>query len=289
LLAEYLVENSIYTLSPNHNQPADQDPVAPYLFGDMRGYCVHFAHAMTFMLRSLGIPARIGTGYLTDLSQAKDGHILLRMSDRHAWAEVFVTGFGWIPFDVQPKNVESHADSQIDMKLLEELMGILEPGEEILPSESSTGERGVTEEWRFPTPSPSTLLLIVVAPLILLSLLKLFLITRWSVQSSPELALRLGLRAVLAILAEMGIRREFGETRQEFAERVRQELAAQLLAAQPQLTSLTYSTQAVLNLEEIKTLITKDLEELKAINGWRYRLYQISPLTLPTLIRSESW
>ena len=37
---------------------------AAFLFGNFTGYCVHSAHASVYLWRSLGLPARIGTGYL---------------------------------------------------------------------------------------------------------------------------------------------------------------------------------------------------------------------------------
>ncbi|MCB0333258.1 MAG: transglutaminase domain-containing protein, partial [Bdellovibrionales bacterium] len=151
-LTDYLSQTSIYTLTPKHEVDPTEDPVAPFLFGDHRGYCVHFAHATTYMLRALGIPARIATGYLTDLSQAKDGHILLRMSDRHAWAEAYITEKGWVPFDTQPEQVESHADTEVDLKLLEELMGLVGPGEELFDEDILEGESGIEEPQPYELP-----------------------------------------------------------------------------------------------------------------------------------------
>ena len=113
---EYLSKNAIYTLTPNHKGGSKDDQTAEFLFGDMRGYCVHFAHASVFLLRALGIPARVASGYMNDLSKSRDGHLLLRASDRHAWAEVYFEGIGWGPLDTEPEHVESHADSPIDIR-----------------------------------------------------------------------------------------------------------------------------------------------------------------------------
>jgi transglutaminase-like putative cysteine protease len=219
-ITNYLSRTAIYTLTPRHEVKPGEDPVAPFLFGDHRGYCVHFAHAIVYMARSLGIPARVGTGYLTDLSQAKDGHILLRMSDRHAWAEVFVTGIGWIPFDVQPDQVESHAETQIDAKLLEELMGVLEPGEEILPSDLTKTEAGVTEPEAIWVPTRQQVALAITSLLILLVCAKLIILHAWRIAPTRHLAIRLAYIALASRLYDIGFSREFGETRGEFASRV---------------------------------------------------------------------
>ena len=218
-IASHLSKTAIYTLTPNHDVKPSDDPVAAFLFGDHRGYCVHFAHAIVFMARSLGIPARIGTGYLTDLSQAKDGHILLRMSDRHAWAEVYVAGIGWVPFDVQPEQVESHAETQVDAKLLEELMGALEPGEEILPSASLKDEPGMTEPEEYWIPSQRQIVAALLSVLLLIVLAKALLRYGWRLAPTPALALRWGYISVASILHDIGVSRAYGETRSEFAAR----------------------------------------------------------------------
>jgi hypothetical protein len=219
-ITSHLSRTAIYTLTPRHELKPDEDPVAPFLFGDHRGYCVHFAHAIVYMARSLGIPARIGTGYLSDLSQAKDGHILLRMSDRHAWAEVFVSGIGWVPFDVQPDQVESHAETQVDAKLLEELMGILEPGEEILPSETLANEAGVEEPADLWVPTKKQVLIALACFLLLGTLGKATLRHAWRIAPNQRLAVRWGYIGAATLLYDIGIERRFGETRAEFAARV---------------------------------------------------------------------
>jgi hypothetical protein len=219
-ITNHLSRTAIYTLTPRHEVKPGEDPVAPFLFGDHRGYCVHFAHAIVYMARSLGIPARVGTGYLTDLSQAKDGHILLRMSDRHAWAEVFVAGIGWVPFDVQPDQVESHAETQVDAKLLEELMGVLEPGEEILPADLTKNEAGVIEPDTIWVPSRQQVAYACAAILLLLVCAKLTLLHAWRIAPSRALAVRLAYIALASRLYDLGFSREFGETRGEFASRV---------------------------------------------------------------------
>ncbi|MCS6893051.1 MAG: transglutaminase domain-containing protein [Deltaproteobacteria bacterium] len=122
LLIEHINKNYIYTVKPNHKVKPSDDPVAPFLFGDRRGYCVHIAHALVYMFRALGIPSRIGIGYASDLSQSRDGYMLLRMSDRHAWPEIYFSKVGWVIFDARPEQVESHVESPVDEKLLKDLI-----------------------------------------------------------------------------------------------------------------------------------------------------------------------
>jgi transglutaminase-like putative cysteine protease len=69
---------------------------------DQRGYCQHFAGAMTLMLRFLGIPARVAVGFTSgELSKDKTTRTVTD-HDAHAWVEVWFPGWGWLPFDPTP-------------------------------------------------------------------------------------------------------------------------------------------------------------------------------------------
>jgi hypothetical protein len=276
-MTTYLSRTAIYTLTPRHEVKPDQDPVAPFLFGDHRGYCVHFAHAIVYMARSLGIPARIGTGYLTDLSQAKDGHILLRMSDRHAWAEVFVAGIGWVPFDVQPDQVESHAETQVDAKLLEELMGVLEPGEEILPSDSIKDEAGVSEPSTLWVPTRHQVGAALLAILALLAIGKCALLHAWRIAPTRALAIRWAYIAVAARLYDIGIVRSFGETRNEFAARTPNSLAHEITAL---VTTNAYSQTGAHPSLHVSQAVDKALAEMASLPRSTRIMAALNPASL---------
>lgn len=285
-LTDHLSRTAIYTLTPNHETKPQDDPVAPFLFGDHRGYCVHFAHAIVYMARGIGIPARIGTGYLTDLSQAKDGHILLRMSDRHAWAEVFVSGIGWVPFDVQPDQVESHAETQVDSKLLEELMGVLEPGEEILPKDSAKSEAGMEEPETVWIPTKATLLMAVASLLACLIAAKIILRHGWRVAPTPSLKLRLGYIAIASYLHDIGWSRQYGETRSEFAQRCDPVALSELTII---LSRKTYAKQPNFSAHEVRTAIQRAAIRFTQL-PLRTRLRAaINPASLIRLISGGNW
>jgi transglutaminase-like putative cysteine protease len=79
--------------------PKDRDVVDYVLFESRRGYCEYYASAMTVMLRSLGVPARIAVGFFsTPWDETREGY-LYRERNAHAWVEVFFPTFGWIPFE----------------------------------------------------------------------------------------------------------------------------------------------------------------------------------------------
>lgn len=70
------------------------------------GYSVHYATLATLMLRYCGIPARYVEGYVVTPSQAEalsNGETLtLTDANAHAWAEYYLDGVGWLPFDATP-------------------------------------------------------------------------------------------------------------------------------------------------------------------------------------------
>jgi hypothetical protein len=265
-IAKYLSDNSTYTLTPNHSVEKNADQVAPYLFGDLRGYCVHFAHATVFMLRSLGIPSRIGTGYLTDLSRAKDGHILLRMSDRHAWAEVYVNDIGWVPFDTKPTRVESHADSEIDMKLLEELMGMVGDEEISLPDNKQLNEPGLKPvdetNWQIPN---IPWVKIVCLIFLMLFILKLYARFSWILPASNAIRIRRYYRSISSILIDLGYGRKFGETRTEYAVRLSESSSVtNLLPIIKSSLLAKYGSPETADLDEVKNnyhIVIKQLHE----------------------------
>lgn len=223
-IMSYLSEKSLYTLSPGHQVSERGDPVAPYLFSEeMRGYCVHFAHAIVYMLRLLDIPARIGTGYLTDLTYAKDGHILLQSSDRHAWPEMYVRGIGWVVVDITPENVEGEQDLVPDAKLLEELMNKLGPIEELASAEEFESSFKDTEENESALDlviRAKTLYTILICLVGLFLTLKLWLRFSYLLAFSKNTLLRRKYLAFSSLMTDLGHAREEGETRLEYAKRL---------------------------------------------------------------------
>jgi transglutaminase-like putative cysteine protease len=82
-------------------QPSNQDFALYFLTESQAGYCVHFATAATTMLRALGVPARYASGYRATITEA-GALVDVTDKDTHAWAEVYLSGLGWIPVEVTP-------------------------------------------------------------------------------------------------------------------------------------------------------------------------------------------
>ncbi len=78
------------------------DPVANFLFHRRKGHCEYFASAMTVMLRSLGIPSRVVTGFQSGVLNPLSGWYVVRASDAHSWVEAWLPRKGWTTFDPTP-------------------------------------------------------------------------------------------------------------------------------------------------------------------------------------------
>ncbi|MFT3856640.1 MAG: DUF3488 and transglutaminase-like domain-containing protein [Aquabacterium sp.] len=63
------------------------------------GFCEHFATAYVFVMRAMGVPARVVTGYQGGELNPVDGLFVVRNSDAHAWAEIWAPKDGWIRVD----------------------------------------------------------------------------------------------------------------------------------------------------------------------------------------------
>jgi transglutaminase-like putative cysteine protease len=90
-----------------------QYPLETFVTKTRLGYCQQFSGSMALMLRMLGIPARVVSGFApgTPVSDAP-GEYRVRDFDAHAWVEVYFPGIGWVTFDPTPP--VSPASSQLD-------------------------------------------------------------------------------------------------------------------------------------------------------------------------------
>ncbi len=85
-----------YTLDPG---VFGQHSADEFWFDRKEGFCEHIASSFVILLRALGVPARIVTGYQGGAVNPLDGFTVVRQSDAHAWAEVWLAGRGWVRVD----------------------------------------------------------------------------------------------------------------------------------------------------------------------------------------------
>lgn len=77
------------------------DAVDWFLF-TQKGYCDYFGTVLAVMLRSVGVPARLATGYLTGFYDYGLSRYEVSENDGHAWTEVYFPEYGWIEFEPTP-------------------------------------------------------------------------------------------------------------------------------------------------------------------------------------------
>ena len=75
------------------------EPLARFL-ETKRGYCVQFTSAMVMLSRAAGIPARMAVGFLPGSIDGDDR--VVRVSDAHAWPELYFPRLGWVRFEPTP-------------------------------------------------------------------------------------------------------------------------------------------------------------------------------------------
>ena len=109
------------------------DRIDQFFFSTRTGFCEHYASTFVFIMRSLGIPARVVTGYLGGEPNPVDGYVTVRQSDAHAWAEVWLSGRGWVRVDP----TAAVAPERVDKRLSD------------LTAANATGGTGWLRRWRF--------------------------------------------------------------------------------------------------------------------------------------------
>jgi transglutaminase-like putative cysteine protease len=79
--------------------PLDRDPVDYILFDLQEAYCDYYATSMVVMLRSLGIPSRIASGYAQGEFDIEQQAYIVKLQDAHTWVEVYFPTYGWVEFE----------------------------------------------------------------------------------------------------------------------------------------------------------------------------------------------
>ncbi|WP_349814416.1 transglutaminase TgpA family protein [Metapseudomonas boanensis] len=107
VLEHFRSQSYVYTLRP---PTLGSDSIDAFLFDSRRGFCAHYAGAMTFILRAAGIPARVVAGYQGGELNPAGNYVLVHQFDAHAWVEYWAPGRGWVSvdptFQVAPNRIE---------------------------------------------------------------------------------------------------------------------------------------------------------------------------------------
>ncbi len=121
----------IYTLAPGRYGEQGSHLIDEFWFDRRLGFCEHFASAFVVMMRAMGVPARVVTGYQGADLEPQDGFWVVRQSQAHAWAEYWQGGQGWVRVDptaaVAPNRIQQGLTLQAPPGLVGGMLGTVSP------------------------------------------------------------------------------------------------------------------------------------------------------------------
>ncbi|HSZ24602.1 MAG TPA: transglutaminase-like domain-containing protein [Cytophagaceae bacterium] len=110
-----LFKYTLYPGSPNDPNIPNATMLSYFLFKNRKGYCTYFAASTLFMLRSVGIPVRMTTGFMiVDRSDKNKGWYFIYGDQAHAWVQVYFPEYGWLDFDTTIGNDEAQESPKPD-------------------------------------------------------------------------------------------------------------------------------------------------------------------------------
>ncbi len=92
-----------YTYSTTVENKNNLNPLENFLLNERKGYCDLFATSAALLLRKVGIPTRLGFGYMAGDYDAKTGLTTFRQLHAHSWVEVMLEGEGWVICEFTPQ------------------------------------------------------------------------------------------------------------------------------------------------------------------------------------------
>ena len=108
LMAYVRQADFVYTLQPGSY---GSDAIDEFWLDRREGFCEHYATSFVVLMRAMGVPARVVTGYQGAEPPDADGFRVVRQSHAHAWAEYWSPDAGWVRADptaaVAPERVRA--------------------------------------------------------------------------------------------------------------------------------------------------------------------------------------
>ena len=287
VLQHFNREPYVYTLRP---QPLGRDSIDDFLFNTRRGFCAHYAGAMTFVLRAAGIPARVVAGYQGGELNPSGNYIQVRQFDAHAWVEYWQPGQGWRSvdptFQVAPERIErgleealSEEDGFLDDQPFSPLryrelawLNQLRMSWENLNygwQRWVLGYQGeqqlkLLQNWFGSLDWQRLALALVGTGGVLLGLLALWLLKPWQQRADPQ---RQVFRKFERLLARHEMRREAGEGPRSFALRAARQLPEQ--AAQIEAFARCFEQQRYAGEPVSPAALHRALSDLRRALPWR--------------------
>ena len=207
----YLERNTTYSFKRRYD---GDEPTGDFLFSeDKLGYCVHLAHAAAYLLRALGVPARVSAGYAVPAENLAGGSaLLIKEGDAHAWAEIYLERVGWVPIEVTPEKTDVEP-TPFEEKDLQQLLGEMARKEGRFERPAREGPKLGEILSEIASWIPRVVLGLVVAA---------YLLKFWRLWLGPRLSrttYRAAYVAGLDRLSAVGVVRTRGESRERFAAR----------------------------------------------------------------------
>lgn len=288
LLQHFNREPYVYTLRP---QPLGRDSIDDFLFNTRRGFCAHYAGAMTFVLRAAGIPARVVAGYQGGELNPNGNYIQVRQFDAHAWVEYWQPGQGWRSIDptfqVAPQRIEQGLEEALadeDGFLDDQPFSPLRYRELAWLNQLRLSWENLNYGWQrwvlgyqgeqqlkllqnwFGSLDWQRLALALVGTGgLLLGLLALWLLKPWQQRADPQ---RQVFRKFERLLARHGVQRQAGEGARSFALRAARELPAQ--AAQIEAFARCFEQQRYAGQPSSRAALLQALWDLRRALPWRF-------------------
>ncbi len=104
-----------YTLSPGELD--SESTIDEFLFDSQKGFCAHFAGSLVYLMRSVGVPARVVVGYLGVEENPVANYYSVYQYNAHAWVEIWQEGKGWLKIDptgwVAPERIEQGLEQAV--------------------------------------------------------------------------------------------------------------------------------------------------------------------------------
>jgi transglutaminase-like putative cysteine protease len=104
--------------------PEDEDVVAYFIASpNPRAYCDVYASTLAILCRVVGVPSRLAVGYFHGVVDPEGRVYVVKDSDAHAWAEVYISPVGWVPLEATPPGATqtSAASSETGATLLQRI------------------------------------------------------------------------------------------------------------------------------------------------------------------------
>ncbi|CAM3805323.1 DUF3488 and DUF4129 domain-containing transglutaminase family protein [Ectopseudomonas alcaliphila] len=287
VLQHFNREPYVYTLRP---QPLGSDSIDDFLFNTRRGFCAHYAGAMTFVLRAAGIPARVVAGYQGGEFNPNGNYIQVRQFDAHAWVEYWQPGRGWRSIDptfqVAPERIEQGLEEALaaedgflddqpfsplryrELAWLNQLRmswdNLNYGWQRWVLGYQGEQQMKLLQNWFGSLDWQRLALALVGTGALLLGLLALWLLKPWQQRPDPQ---RQAFRTFERLLARHDVRREAGEGARSFALRAARQLPEQ--AAQIETFARCFEQQRYAGEPASRDALRQALSDLRRALPWR--------------------